>query len=101
MSSRVPGEPRRLASVQKIVCLCGPDNRSDALGACYPPGGQAFLYERRRFVRDLSITKLGHAAIMHVVGVPVVSEQLDFSKKKNSLKSGDGPKYARMLSAFS
>lgn len=35
------------------------------------------------------------------LGVPVVSERLDFSSKKKALKADDGPRYARMLSSFS
>ena len=34
------------------------------------------------------------------LGVPVVSEKLDFARKKRDLKTSDGPKYARMLSSL-
>ena len=34
------------------------------------------------------------------LGVPVVSEKLDFSKKKSALKGSDDARYARMLSSF-
>ncbi len=34
------------------------------------------------------------------LGVPIVSEKLDFSKKKQSLKDWDDPRYARMLASF-
>jgi IS605 OrfB family transposase len=33
-------------------------------------------------------------------GVPIVSEKLDFARKKRELKAEDGAKYARMLSAL-
>src|SRR5690606_20187157 len=35
------------------------------------------------------------------LGVPVVSEKLDFAQKKNDIKAEDGAKYARMLSSLS
>ncbi len=40
------------------------------------------------------------AALADRLGVPVVSEKLDFARKKSSLKDSDDARYARMLSSF-
>jgi hypothetical protein len=48
-------------------------------------------------VRKASAT-VARIAVEH--GVPVASEKLDFSRKKEQLRSDDGPAYARMLSSF-
>lgn len=40
------------------------------------------------------------AGLAERLGVPVVSEKLDFSKKKAALKDSNDTRYARMLSSF-
>ncbi|MDR7141864.1 IS605 OrfB family transposase [Rhizobium sp. BE258] len=40
------------------------------------------------------------AALADRLGVPVVSEKLDFARKKATLKDSDDARYARMLSSF-